>query len=1020
MMKRLYTLFASVLVAATIGVNAQNVKVSGTVTDSNGPVAGAVVQVKGTSIGTATGNDGKFSINADANAILEVSCLGYLTFEEAINGRSVINLTLQEDKESLDEVIVVGYGTATKRSLISSVSSIKAEDISELPVPNITQQLAGRTPGIIAKQSGGGINTKSTISIRGGGTPLIVIDGIIRTYDDFTSINPEDIESLNILKDASATAIYGSRSAYGIIQITTKKGMATEKPLVDYSFQRSFSTPTVYPEAMDSWDRAYYTNLGRANDGMEPAFNDAAIQAMKDGSDPENYSNTKWADLLLRKFAPMHKHMVTMQGGSKTTSYYTSIGYLDQKALYKADINSMQRTNINLKISNLIEKIGLRTTASIDGYLQNMRDNNHSYLNDWARVYQNNPLYPAYNKLGLPYEQAWPLRDMDPNAGYKKYRDRTFNGQLSFDWSLPWIKGLSLKAIGNYRTYANSIKQWSAGGAGYQWESDIPLYNEQLYLRHSTDTGYRTTVQFLGEYKNTFGKHSVNVLGGYESSYAFWDSYWERRGPYDFSIDQMSVGPESTQTNNGSEYEQGRAAWLVQGKYSFDNRYYVEGSMRYDGSDLFPKDRRWGTFFSGSIGWHLANEAFMKSLKEKHVFDVLKLRASYGETGIDNWDSPYSIERFAYLPSYNFSTTSRVINGEYVSGFTEGALPSTEITWFTTYQSDAGFDFESLNNRLYGSFDWFYYRTKGFLYTPDPLVVGYTAPLGTSLPKTKTDGEHRREGFDFNLGWRDNISDFTYDISFNFTKFDQLWNVKPDESETSLMNPYARVTQQTGYYGTLLHSLGYYTSSEDVYNSVKRTGSTELGAGDIKYEDFNGDGKIDSYDNQRLGYNSFPRANYGLLANLGYKGFNLNMLIQGATRYDLYIKGFNEQLGTYGLPIAYEYETDFWTPDHTNAPYPRITSSPSINGNNNYQNSDWWLINGAYLRLKSLSLSYDFKYMLLKRLGWIRACRLSLSGTNLITISKANKYLIDPEDSSTNHYGYPNERTYSIALNIGF
>ena len=301
-MKRLYALFASVLVAATIGVNAQNVKVSGTVTDSNGPVAGAVVQVKGTSIGTATGNDGKFSINADANAILEVSCLGYLTFEEAINGRSVINLTLQEDKESLDEVIVVGYGTATKRSLISSVSSIKAEDISELPVPNITQQLAGRTPGIIAKQSGGGINTKSTISIRGGGTPLIVIDGIIRTYDDFTSINPEDIESLNILKDASATAIYGSRSAYGIIQITTKKGMATEKPLVDYSFQRSFSTPQIYPEAMDSWDRAYYTNLGRANDGMEPAFNDAAIQAMKDGSDPENYSNTKWADLLLRKF----------------------------------------------------------------------------------------------------------------------------------------------------------------------------------------------------------------------------------------------------------------------------------------------------------------------------------------------------------------------------------------------------------------------------------------------------------------------------------------------------------------------------------------------------------------------------------------------------------------------------------------------------------------------------------------------------------------------------------------------
>jgi len=407
MMKHLYVLFASVLVLASIGVNAQNMKVSGTVADSNGPVVGAVVQVKGTTNGTVTGNDGKFSINADANAILEVSCLGYMSFEEAVKGRSVINLTLQEDRESLDEVIVVGYGSVTKRSLISSVSSVSADKISELPTPNITQQLAGRSPGIIAKQSGGGVNKTSAITIRGGGTPLIVIDGVIRDYNDFAYINPEDIESMSILKDASATAVYGSRASYGIIQITTKKGSFNERMKIDYSFQRSFSEPAIYPIKMDTWDRAYYANLARSNDGMEPIYNEEAIRKMKDGSDPLNYSNTKYEELCFRDFAPMQKHLVTMQGGSNSTSYYISLGYIDQGSRLVTDVNNMQRTNINLSITNYIEKIGLRTNASIDGYLQDTRDTPWS---PYSSIFTINALLPAYNDYGLIFHDAYPLR----------------------------------------------------------------------------------------------------------------------------------------------------------------------------------------------------------------------------------------------------------------------------------------------------------------------------------------------------------------------------------------------------------------------------------------------------------------------------------------------------------------------------------------------------------------------------------------------------------------------------------
>ena len=1003
--------------------------ISGSVFDTNGePIIGATVVVKGTNAGTVTDFDGNFVIEAEDGATIQVSYVGYKNYQEKLTQKqTVLKVTLEEDSEQLEDVVVIGYGTQRRSDVTGSISSVKADEIADFSAKSIAESLSGLAAGVQVTKGSGAPGEAADIMIRGAGSltasndPLVVIDGIIRSYDDFVYLNPEDIESMSILKDATATAVYGSRAANGIIQVTTKKGSINERVGVDYTFQQSWSQPTIFPELLDVWDRAEYTNIGLANDGKEPMYNDEAIRKMKDGSDPLKYSNTNWKDYVIKNFAPMTKHQVTMQGGTKNTTFYMSLGHQDQGSLYINDINDMQRTNINMSISNYIEKIGLRTTAKIDGYLTDYRENWHGASSEgdfWSRIYVTSPLIPAYTPTGHIYNQAYLLSLLQENAGYQKMKNRTFNGQLACYWALPWVKGLSLRATGNYRTIANTTKSWAADAAMYAWDSEEPTYNVANRLRHTTVTGYETTLQFFGEYKNTFGKHNVDVLGGYESTYSFNDEYWGERGPFDFRIDQMNVGPEVGMKTNGSEAEMGRAGWVFQAKYSYDDRYYIEGSMRYDGSDLFPKEHRWGLFYAGSVGWHLANEAFMQNLKDKHVFDVLKLRASYGQIGIDNWGSPYNLNRYEYLASYNMNTTSRVINGAYVPGFSEGAIPCTDITWFTTNQTDAGFDFESLNHRLYGSFDWFYYKTTGFLYAPDPLEVGYTAPLGQSLPKTVSDGEHRREGFDFNLGWRDNIGDFTYDVSFNFTKFNQLWNVIPSESETSLMNPYTRQTQQTDYYGSMLHSLGYYKSSEDVYNSVKRTGSTELGAGDVKYEDFNGDGKIDGNDNQHLGNSSFPRAQYGFLINLGYKGFHLDMLLQGASRTNIYISAFNEQMTP--LNIAYDYQTDFWTPDNTNAMFPRHTSAPSMNGSNNYQSSDQYLISAGYFRLKSLNLSYDFKHKLLKSADWIKTCRLSLSGTNLITFSKLNKFFLDPETASASNGLYPVERTFSIGVNIGF
>lgn len=1002
-------------------------QIKGNVIDTNGePIIGANISVKGTTIGTISDIDGNFSLESPEKATLVISYIGYLSQEAAIGNKNNFSFTLKEDTKTLDEVVVVGYGTATKRTLIASVASVNSKEMDNLPVTNITQGMAGRAAGLIVQGSGGGINKQPTISIRGGGTPLVVIDGIIRNYSDFVALSPEDIDALSILKDASATAVYGSRAADGIIQVTTKKGKEG-KPHITYNFNYSISEPANWAEPLDSWTRAEYANIAKQNDGLPDAFSAERIQKMKDGSDPIQNNNTKWRDLVLRNFAPQSKHSITMTGGTDINNYYMSLGHINQGSLYKNNNYNMQKTNIRLSQSSLIKSIGLKVTGTLDGYIQKTT---HPYTNSssgpsgvFSHIQNLSPLVSGINKYGLPYNvRNNPVAETAKDAGYNNNDNKMINGHLQFEWMVPWVEGLRFRAAGNYRYAMNASKQWRKDSGKYDWESEVPVYDLKPLLKNTTDYGHRYTLQFFGNYDKSFGKHNFSLLAGYEATYGFSSSYWLQRENYAFPIDQIEVGDVATQKNGGSESESGRAGFIGQLKYNYDNKYLLEGSIRYDGSDNFPQNRRWGTFYSASAAWSIADEYFMENLVEKNIFNQLKVRVSYGQVGLDNWGSPFDIGRFEYLSSYNLDNKAWVLNGAYVPGFSEGSIPSPDITWFTTDQFDMGVDFSSLSNRLYGSIDYFYYRTKGFLYAPNPIDVGYTDPLGMSLPRISTNGEHRRAGFDFSLGWRNTHNDFSYDISVNFTKFDQLWANNPSEAVSDVMNPYKRSSQQTGYYGNLYHSLGFYQNSEDVYNSVKRLGSYNLVAGDLKYNDFNGDGKIDGADQIRSGKSSFPRGNYGINIKLNYKGFFLNALFQGATRFDMYLSGtaaMNDgQTGE--LPVIYDYQTDFWRPDNLDARYPRLKSSSGLNGDNNYVSSDFWLINGAYFRMKDFQLGYDFKESLIKHVPWVAKATIALSGQNLFTISETTKYGLDPENSSVQHYGYPNERVYAISLNLGF
>ncbi|WP_302027212.1 TonB-dependent receptor [Bacteroides caecimuris] len=1011
---------------------------TGVVKDVTGEtIVGASVLVKGTTSGVSTDLDGNFTIpGIQEGSILVISFIGYRTQEVKWNGEPLV-ITLEEDSELLEEVVVAGYTSTRKRDLIASVSTVKADQISNMPVTNITQGLAGRAPGLIVQASGGGINSRPTISIRGGGDPIYVIDGVIRSSDDFANLSPDDIESMSILKDASATAVYGSRATNGIIQVQTKRGKAG-RALVEYDFNMSFSQPSIWPKKMSSYDRAIYANIARENDGLEPIYNQEGLNHFKNGTDPLNFNNTNWRSLVLNDWAPQQKHTIRLSGGNANNRYYASLGYIDQNSLYKNHNHWMKRTNFRIAQNSNIDAIGLQVNTSIDGYRQHQThpytSTASSYYQVFSHINDKYPNIPGVNKYGLPYNITDnPVAETAKDAGYNRTISNVINGRGELIWTLPWVEELNVRVASNYRYYSNSTKQWRKDAAQYDWESTTPQYANKPLLRYQSSNGYAFTNQAFLEYAKDFGKHHISVLGGFEQYYEKNEGYWLQRDNFQFDIDQIIIGDANGQTNGGAlseadaygnttpaaETELGRAAWIGQVKYNYDSKYYAEASIRHDGSDRFAKGKRWGTFFSGSLGWVVTAEEFMQNLVDKNILNNFKIRASYGETGLDG-----AAGRYSYMTNYNYSDKAFVLNGQYQPGFSEGILASPDLTWYTTKQFDLGFDFASLNNRLYGSFDYFYYQTTGYL--TNPTSESYlNQVIGVSMPKIKSDSEHRRAGVEIQLGWRDNIGDFKYDISANFTYFDELWALDESEAQASVLNPYKRTQQQKGYYGTLYKNLGYYTSAEDVYNSagfINSYNSGYLTAGDIKYLDANGDGKLDSEDQRRLGNSGKPRGQFGLNINLEYKGFYFSTLFQGSTSFDMYLSpAVGMQTGQAGvMPVAYSHQKDFWRPDNTDAKYPRLMSNTALNNNNNYESSDFWLINGAYLRMKDFQFGYDLKRTLLKNLSWLSKCKIGISGQNIFTISKATKYGLDPENSDTGGYGYPIERTLAFTLNLGF
>jgi TonB-linked SusC/RagA family outer membrane protein len=993
----------------------QQNQITGVVSDKNGtPLAGVTVLVTGTTLGIVTDATGKYSINIpQGSKSLKFSLVGMETQEISIGTLTQINVTMTESTIGLGEVVVIGYGTSSQAKLVSSVSQIKTDKIEGVPYETIVDALAGRSSGVFMEHnpsaSDGGLDR---ISIRGGGEPLYIIDGIKATKEMFSMIVPEDIDNISILKDASSTAVYGSQAGDGIVLVTTKKGTG-EKLSVNYSANVSFQTRIISPSFLNLYQQAVLMNTADDVDGIAHTFSDQMLQTYKDQTNPQ-YLNTNYYNAVVKKFAPLTKQNLTLSGASGNTTLYLSLNYDTQDGLFNGSTKQgTDRYSIRASVSHKLENIGLTVSGESDWSQFNAI---YPAPGSWA-VYswtRTGIGVPLYNPAGNFYQYGDPLAAASDLAGYQHDKRNWINNRISLLWELPWVKGLRISTFGNYLYENDDFKKWNVNANGcapfYNWDNSIPAGGwGSPNLTQSLTNRSKLDLETHINYSRTFGGHTISFTGVYTQYNQIKDTTAAyRRGFISSSVDEIFAGSTTGQSNFGSEFEEANRAWVGRVSYDYKSKYLLEFSGRYDGSDNFAPNKRWGFFPSISAGWNIADESFMQSINNLLGMKSFKVRASWGVTGLIT-----GANRFGYIPVYNYNNDYYYSGGSWSPSFSEGPLVSPDFTWYKRTSLDGGIDFTIFNGKLSGTADWFYYRTTNFLTSPTGI---YSTPLGTALPQILSNSAQRRGGAEFSLNYKTQVAGINITIGGNIAFYNQLWERLASESEATLENPFTRLTQQTDYYTVGYQALGYYQSMNDIYNNPRLIGLTKYIPGQTYYQDINGDGKVDSRDKERIGTSSFPHTTYGLNFDFSYKGFSLDGLFQGAANRQLYL-GYVWYASISGQR-TYDIQgtQNCWTPTNPNAMWPILSTVVSDNG----ITSTKYIVNGAYLRLKSLNIGYDFKRILLKNLKTIQEFTLYFSCTNVFTISPLNKYYIDPESppSLYTDLGFDVTRSFSFGVRM--
>lgn len=989
-----------------------NTTVKGIVVDITGaPVIGATVKVKDGTTGSITDMEGQFTIVVPTNATLEISYIGYTTQFIKANQTKKLKIVLQEDTKLLDEVIVVGYGTTSVRKNTAAITSVDNSKVKEIPFADMGSALQGRVAGVIVQQGSAEPGQNGAkISIRGNGAPLYVIDGFISTGSRFMQLNKTDIESMTVLKDAASTAVYGMNAGNGVVVVTTKQGKVG-KLSVDYQANFAFNSASYPAERMDAYE--YSTAINKLNQSLGHGINSFKSPEEMAEIAANVGSYTDWDKALLRRQTPQNEHTLSISGGDEKLKYFGSLNYLGQTGITKGDKLAYDRYNYRSNISSHFDKVGLTVGLNVNGTLTDEKYPNASAYTIYSQLKDRNPFERPYNEDGtLSNQFDNPALILD-SPGEIVLRTVYNQVAVNLKWDLPWVKGLSIGVDGNYNIESQDRKDWIEKAPYFDAEGNVTLQNpSDISMSRSSYQNHRYDFNARIDYKNTFKeKHNVQATLVHSRQYYHGNSLSAGSNTfYTTAIQQIQKGDASSITASNSEGEQASMGYVGRFRYDYDNRYMIEFSGRYDGSDCFPKDSRFGFFPSVSAGWSISEEDFFAPVKELGIFDYLKFRGSYGEIGVNG----ATHDNYAYLSTYNYNSNAYVIGGKLVNSITPGATPSINMTWYTRTKVDFGFDFSTLDNKLEGSLDWFFERTKGYL---SAALYEYTDPIGYALPLEVSDAEDRSEGLDGFVKYNTKLGQVDFSAGFNFTWYHSIAAIT-NEDKVTLSNPYTRKQGYLyGYLGTGYVGTQFYNSPEDVLNNPKRLNSKDLRPGDLWYSDTNGDGKIDGQDQRKYGHDASPRFIYGFDLSAGWKGLNIMANIQGTGRRQIYMNNIAmAQEGERRLDFTYQLDT--WAPNNTNADFPR-PGNTSLNENNNYNGSDFWARDANYIRLKSLTLSYDFKHAILKKEAWLRNLTIFASGVNLFAIGPSVKYA-DPEAGNFDGYAYPMMRTYSIGFQLGF
>ena len=969
----------------------------GVVKDATGePVIGASVVVKGTTNGTITNVDGDFTLsNVAKGDIIQVSYIGYVTQEFKFNGQP-LNVTLKEDTEMLDEVVVVGYGVQKKANLTGSVASINAEALESRAVASVSAALAGTMPGVTSIQTSGAPGAQTgSITIRGknsinAASPLVIVDGVPGSMNN---IDPQDIESLSVLKDAASSAIYGVQAANGVILITTKKGKKGSKAKINYSGTVSWSSPTATLDFLGAADYAILYNEATLNENPSAAvpYSEEDIRLFRDGSDPIGHPDTDWYSEVMKKSAMETQHSLSISGGSENTTYMASLAYLYQDGLSQEKNYERYngRINIDSKIASWVN-VGINASA-YRGINNDEYEGFGSLLQYSNRISPTAPIYKedgSYNYNGLQN----PVAQQGKTGTYKQV-DEQLNATAYIN--LTPLDGLSIKGVYSLRHDNQDLRRFKRHYAYDNFDSG----RREGYHNYYNWNWY--TGQLLINYNKTFGDHTIGLLAGGESvRYTYRYTTTSRTGGGNDELgESLNTLDASTQKNSDGGYETARQSYFGRVQYDFQNKYLFEANFRSDASSRFPKDNRWGFFPAFSAGWRISEESFIKDNVE--WLSNLKLRLGWGKTGNEELKSS---DIYPAVSTYAYGST--MLGGSLYSTAYESRYVNNALQWATVTNYELGIEAGFLNNMI--GFELSLYKKKTndmLLYLPIQGVIGMSAPAQNA-------GSVENTGFDLSIFHNKRINkDLSYAVNFNvayvkneITDMCGTEGVDPDNSKYWRLEGYPIGS----FYGYVAN--GYFNTEDDLKNYPKRTGQEKQG--DIKYVDLDGNGKIDGADRTVIGKN-FPSWTGGLNINVYYKDFDLSMLWQGAFDVDAYYTG-EASYAFFNSGKVLKRHLDRWTPENHNASYPRLTRSSQIN----FSTSSFWLEDASYIRLKNITLGYHLPKSLLSKVGIERA-KVFVAGENLFTISGLDG--LDPESpSDTRGAFYSNVKKISLGLKVSF